>query len=111
MKKIIVALLMLSCLILFACGQKVQEEEAQEDYKPPEVVDGAVQIGRKEDLARNNTPTTNGYNEDKGGSIIDFCLYSSAKAVPLHYEVLNEKILDGYVSDHRGIYVEAALIT
>lgn len=63
-----------------------------------------------EDLGRNNTPTTNGYNEDESGSIIDFCFYSPAKAVPLHYEVLNEKILDGYVSDHRGIYAEAALI-
>jgi endonuclease/exonuclease/phosphatase family metal-dependent hydrolase len=64
-----------------------------------------------EDLNQDKSTTTNGYNEgeDKNGHIIDFCFYSPAKAVPLVYKVLNEKHFDGYVSDHRGLYIEVAL--
>lgn len=62
MKKTIVALLILSCLFLSACGQKVQEEEAQVGYKPPEVVDGAVQTGQKEDLVQEEVTTQKGDN-------------------------------------------------
>lgn len=62
------------------------------------------------DLDNISTPTTNGYNESTGGSIIDFCFYSPAKAVPVKYQVLNEEIDGGYVSDHRGLYTEIALL-
>lgn len=61
-------------------------------------------------LNNDKTPTTNGYNETTGGSIIDFVFYSPKLVKPVKYQVLNEKIDGGYISDHRGIYVEAALI-
>ena len=68
-------------------------------------------IKKKKDLNQDKSTTTNGYNtgEDKNGHIIDYCFYSPAKAVPLVYKVLNEKHFDGYVSDHRGLYIEVAL--
>ena len=55
--------------------------------------------------------TCNGYNEGDGGggSIIDMCFFSPAKIIPLDYKVINEKIDGGWVSDHRGIYMEMAL--
>ncbi|MBQ8893147.1 MAG: endonuclease/exonuclease/phosphatase family protein [Clostridia bacterium] len=62
------------------------------------------------DLNDDLSPTTNGYNESNGGSIIDYVFYSPQLVKPLKYQVLNEKIFDGYISDHRGIYVEAALL-
>lgn len=61
-------------------------------------------------LENDQTPTTNGYNESNGGSIIDYCFYSPDLVKPQKYEVLNKYVLDGYVSDHRGLYIEAALL-
>ncbi|MBQ8893148.1 MAG: endonuclease/exonuclease/phosphatase family protein [Clostridia bacterium] len=52
--------------------------------------------------------TTDGYNENNGGRIIDFC-YCSEQVIPSKYQILNQKILGGYVSDHRGLYIEAEL--
>lgn len=62
------------------------------------------------DLNNDKSPTTNGYNEGSGGGIIDFVFYSPRLVVPKEYRVLNEEINGGYISDHRGLYVEAALI-
>ena len=63
------------------------------------------------DLENLSDGTCNGYNEGDGGggSIIDMCFYSPAKIIPLDYKVINEKIDGGWVSDHRGIYMEMAL--
>ena len=62
------------------------------------------------DLDNDETATTNGYNEGGNERIIDMCFYSPAKAAPLSYRVLNEKIDGGYISDHRGLLVEVALL-
>ncbi|MBQ8893150.1 MAG: endonuclease/exonuclease/phosphatase family protein [Clostridia bacterium] len=64
------------------------------------------------DLENLSDGTCNGYNDGdgSGGSIIDMCFYSPAKIVPLSYKVVNEKVNDGYVSDHRGIFMEVALL-
>lgn len=65
-------------------------------------------------LGFDETATNNGYNErdesSSSNSIKDYAMYSPDLVVPLEYKVLNEKILDGYISDHRGVYVEAALL-
>lgn len=69
------------------------------------------QSGELRDLnaALENSPavTTDGYNEG-GGRIIDFC-FGSGGVTPTKYRVLNQKILGGYVSDHRGLYVELTM--
>ncbi|MBQ6823645.1 MAG: endonuclease/exonuclease/phosphatase family protein [Clostridia bacterium] len=62
------------------------------------------------DLNNDKSPTTNGYNEESGGGIIDYCFYSPKLVQPLKYQVLNEEINGGYISDHRGLYIEAALL-
>lgn len=62
-----------------------------------------------EDLGRDDSITTDGYNTAGSGRIIDFVFYSPNKAVPLKYQVLNEKVNGGYVSDHRGLYTEVAV--
>ena len=49
-------------------------------------------------------------NEESGGGIIDYCFYSPKLVQPLKYQVLNEEINGGYISDHRGLYIEAALL-
>ncbi len=61
-------------------------------------------------LDEDETPTSNGYNESEGGVIIDYCFYSPELATPLKYQVLNEKINGGYISDHRGLYIEASVV-
>jgi endonuclease/exonuclease/phosphatase family metal-dependent hydrolase len=62
------------------------------------------------DLENDTTATTNGYNEGGNERIIDMCFYSPKKAVPVSYRVLNEKIDGGYISDHRGLLVEVAVL-
>lgn len=64
-----------------------------------------------EDLEQDKSTTTDGYNETDGtsGHIIDFVFYSPDTAIPLKYQVLNEKVNGGYVSDHRGLCTEVAL--
>lgn len=52
--------------------------------------------------------TTNGYNDSSEGRIIDFC-FGSMEIVPQKYRILNIKVLGGYVSDHRGLYLETTL--
>lgn len=63
-----------------------------------------------EDLEQDKSVTTDGYNKGDNGRIFDYVFYSSQKVTPLKYQVLNEKIYDGYVSDHRGLYTESAII-
>jgi len=67
-----------------------------------------IDVNRK--LGYDKTPTTNGYNEDldteNGHRIIDYCFCDKTFVKPVTYKVLNEKINGGYVSDHRGVYVE-----
>ncbi|MBQ6823646.1 MAG: endonuclease/exonuclease/phosphatase family protein [Clostridia bacterium] len=64
------------------------------------------------DLENIQDGTVNGYNEDgtSGGRIIDMCFYSPGKAVPVSYRILNEKIDGGYISDHRGLFIEVAVL-
>ncbi len=58
--------------------------------------------------------TNNGYNarEDSSSSnhIIDYVWYSTDQVIPYEYRVLNEQIGGGYVADHRGLFVEFALV-
>lgn len=63
-----------------------------------------------EALEKDTTPTTNGYNNGDFGRIIDFVFYSPGKSVALKYQVLNEQVDGGYVSDHRGLYAEVAIL-
>lgn len=65
-----------------------------------------------EDLNQDKSTTTDGYNQTDGksGHIIDFTFYSPKQAAPLFYKVLNEKSHNGYVSDHRGLYTEVAVL-
>lgn len=60
-------------------------------------------------LNNDKTPTYTAYDQNKG-SIIDFVFYSPKLVKPVKYQVLNQKIDGGFISDHSGIYVEAALI-
>ncbi len=54
--------------------------------------------------------TGNGYNEREDSNIIiDYVFYTPFKMKALAYKVLNEKHLDGYISDHRGLYAEVEL--
>lgn len=64
------------------------------------------------DLENIQDGTVNGYNESgtSGGRIIDMCFYSPGKAVPVSYRILNEKIDGGYISDHRGLFIEVAVL-
>lgn len=61
------------------------------------------------DLENLQTPTYTSY-QTKPGSIIDFCFYSPGKIQPLKYQVVEEYVDDGYVSDHSGLYIEAKLL-
>lgn len=63
-----------------------------------------------EDLDGDTSITTDGYNETGSGRIIDFVFYSPDTATPLKYQVLNEKVNGGYVSDHKGLYTEVAVL-
>ena len=76
-----------------------------EGYRDP------LQSGELRDMnvALENSPevTTDGYNAGDG-RIIDFC-FGSSRVVPTKYRVLNQKILGGYVSDHRGLYLELSI--
>ena len=64
-------------------------------------------------LGFNSAYTNNGYNEredhHKDNWIKDYVMCSEDHVVPLSYAVLNEKIDDGWISDHRGLLVEAAI--
>jgi len=69
-------------------------------------------------LTGDNGPgTVNGYHTDGapegegGGSTIDYIFYTPNKVHPLHYEVIDKMGSDGdWISDHRGLYAEAALL-
>lgn len=80
-------------------------QEGSEAYK---ILNGPFKNINKE-LNNDRTPTGNGYHEGNSTSIIDFCFFSSEKATPLKYIVLDEKIDGGYVSDHRGVFAQAQL--
>ncbi len=43
------------------------------------------------------------------GSPIDFCFYSADMIIPKTYSIIDEKVDGGYVSDHKGLYIEMAL--
>ncbi|MBQ8893781.1 MAG: endonuclease/exonuclease/phosphatase family protein [Clostridia bacterium] len=64
-------------------------------------------------LGFNSAYTNNGYNDredkHKDNWIKDYVMCSEAHVLPLKYSVLNENIDGGWISDHRGLYVEAAL--
>lgn len=63
------------------------------------------------DLENLSDGTIDGYNEGKEEQrIIDMCFYSTAKAEPVSYRILNEKIDGGYISDHRGLFIEVAVL-
>ena len=63
------------------------------------------------DLDNLQDGTIDGYNEGKEEQrIIDMCFYSLNKAVPVSYRILNEKIDGGYISDHRGLLIEVAVL-
>ncbi len=74
----------------------------------------ATFVDTNDALGFDETATNNGYNErdegSSGNSIKDYVMFSPELVLPLKYKVLNEKIMDGYISDHRGVYVEAALL-
>ncbi|MBQ6823555.1 MAG: endonuclease/exonuclease/phosphatase family protein [Clostridia bacterium] len=64
-------------------------------------------------LGFNTAYTNNGYNEredkHKDNWIKDYVMCSENHVLPLKYSILNENIDGGWISDHRGLYVEAAL--
>ena len=57
--------------------------------------------------------TLTNYNEwaedDPNNRIIDYVMCSENYITPILYKVLNENIDGGWISDHRGLYVEAIL--
>ncbi len=68
-----------------------------------------------DELGFNNAYTNNGYNNHadtaSSNSIKDYIMFGGEKyIVPLKYEVLNEMYYDGWISDHRGLYGEFALV-
>ena len=60
-------------------------------------------------LSNSQTPTYTSY-QTKTGSIIDYCFFSSDKITPIKYQVVEEFVDNGYVSDHSGLYIEAKLL-
>ena len=70
------------------------------------------------ELTGDNGPgTCNGYHTDgapegeSGGGTIDYIFYTPNKVHPLRYEVVDKMGSDGdWISDHRGLYAEAALL-
>ncbi len=62
-------------------------------------------------LGFDSTYTNGGYTVGKGGThIIDYVMCSPDNVVPTHYEVLPHiPETGGYISDHKGLYVEATL--
>lgn len=67
-------------------------------------------------LGFNNAYTNNGYNErpddSKDNSIKDYIMYAGDEDMihPFTYKILNENYYDGWISDHRGLYGEFALL-
>ncbi|MBR6793056.1 MAG: endonuclease/exonuclease/phosphatase family protein [Clostridia bacterium] len=63
------------------------------------------------DLGNNESSTVNGYNDPDYAydRIIDYIYYTPAFMKPLTYQILNEEIMGGYISDHRGLYAEVEL--
>ncbi len=56
------------------------------------------------------TYTNGGYTAVGGGThIIDYVMCSPDNVIPTHYEVLHKNYLGGFISDHKGLYVEATL--
>jgi len=58
------------------------------------------------DLDNDQTSTNDGYNRGVSGRIIEYCFYTLKRMRPLKYEVINEEVYGGYVSDHCGLYSE-----
>lgn len=66
------------------------------------------------DLEDLNYKTGGGYHADgheglQTGSPIDYCFYSPKLLIPLKYQIIDEKVDGGYVSDHKGLYIELAI--
>lgn len=66
------------------------------------------------DLDDLNYKTGGGYHLDsheglQTGSPIDYCFYSPNLLTPLKYQIIDEKVDGGYVSDHKGLYIELAI--
>lgn len=64
-----------------------------------------------EALGFDPSTTVHGYYGDKAddGAIIDYVFYSPDFMEPLRYEVINKEYFGGYISDHKGLWVEVAL--
>lgn len=60
-------------------------------------------------LGFNYSTTTAGYSDGGGDNIIDYVMASQNNIIPTKYEILPHKMDGGYISDHRGLYVEAYL--
>ncbi len=54
--------------------------------------------------------TNDGYHDAEKKHIIDYIFYTPRKVHPIHYEVVDMEIDGNYVSDHKGLYAEAALL-
>ena len=74
------------------------------------MMEGNIFSDINEDLEQCADTTVNGYHTGSSTNIIDFVFYTPAKVLPIHYEVVDMEIDGNYVSDHRGIYAEAALL-
>ena len=74
------------------------------------MLEGGIFADINDDLNQDNSTTVNGYHTGASTNIIDFVFYTPAKVHPIHYEVVDMEVDGGYVSDHRGIYAEAALL-
>ncbi len=78
------------------------------------MIDGGYFSDINWDLENLEYKTGNGYHDDgheglQPGSPIDFCFYSPALITPLKYEIIDEFLMNGWVSDHKGLYMEMAL--
>ena len=65
------------------------------------------------ELDKLETITDNGYHEKEDNpklqGPIDYCFYSEGLVEPLKYSIIDEYLMNGYVSDHQGLYIEVAL--
>ena len=60
-------------------------------------------------LGYDPTVTYTAYKEDGSGKLIDYVMCSPNGISPKKYQVIQKKYLNGHISDHRGLYVEALL--
>ena len=76
------------------------------------MLEGGIFGDIKDDLQMPDETTVGGYHTDTpaSGNIIDFVFYTPAKVAPIHYEVVDMEVNGGYVSDHKGIFAQAALL-